>query len=253
MDHMSAGLLVFLVISGFIASFIDSIVGGGGLISIPALMLTGLPPSHVLGTNKLASSLSSLTSTLSYLRSGKVEFRLVKYLFPLSLIGSLFGAYTVGLVPSTFLKPVVLILLIGVTVYSIVKKDKGKKTEYRGITKKILQICVPAAFAIGFYDGFFGPGTGSFLIIVFLFVGFDYIYASGNAKALNFASNIAGLAMFMFQRSVNYHFGIVMGIAMILGSLAGSQFAIKKGAAVVRPIFICVTVVLIGKQLWNMF
>jgi uncharacterized protein len=252
MEHISFGMLLFLSISGFIASFIDSIVGGGGLISIPALLWTGLPPSVVLGTNKLASSLSSLTSTTSYFLSGKVEFRLVRWLFPLSLLGSMLGAYTVGLLPSDFLKPLVLVLLIAVTVYTILRKNKGMVSTYEGITRRVTAICLPSAFGIGFYDGFFGPGTGSFLIITFLFAGFDYVYASGNAKVLNFASNLSALVIFVTQKSVNYQVGLIMGVAMIVGSLAGSQFAIKKGSTYVRPIFICVTVLLIGKQIWGM-
>jgi uncharacterized membrane protein YfcA len=251
MDHLTIGLIVFLFVSGFIASFIDSTVGGGGLVALPALLLTGLPPAMALGTNKLASSLSSLTSTLSYLKSGKVDFRLTRWLFPLSLVGSILGADLARQLPSEFLKPLVVVLLIAVTVYTLLKKDFGMRSQRRALKAGLILGVAAVALVIGFYDGFFGPGTGSFLIFLFLFLGYDYVQASGNAKVLNFGSNVGALATFAYLHAVDYRYGLIMGVAMILGAVAGSQVAIRKGAAYVRPIFICVTLLLIGKQIWN--
>ena len=122
MDNISMDVLVFLVGIGFVASFIDSVVGGGGLISLPALLMVGLPPTVALGTNKMASVMGSCTSTLSFLRSGKIDIKLIKYLFPLSFIGSVLGVYTVQQIPSAFLKPLVVVMLLGVTVYTFTKK-----------------------------------------------------------------------------------------------------------------------------------
>ncbi|WCK53547.1 TSUP family transporter [Aneurinibacillus sp. Ricciae_BoGa-3] len=253
MEHISMHMLFFLLGAGFIASFIDSVVGGGGLISTPALLITGLPSSVVLGTNKLASTMSSLTSTLSFMRSGKITFRLVLKLFPLSLIGSALGAYTVKQIPPEFLKPLVIILLVIVTIYTLTKKDWGKQSTYKGLTTKVAYLTALAALTLGFYDGFFGPGTGSFLLFAFLMIGFDFVSAAGNAKVLNFGSNIAGLATFMALGCVNYTYGILMGLAMVLGALVGSRVAIQKGSTYVRPLFIFVTALLIGKQLWDIF
>nr|WP_092068628.1 TSUP family transporter [Dendrosporobacter quercicolus]NSL47168.1 TSUP family transporter [Dendrosporobacter quercicolus DSM 1736]SDL78936.1 hypothetical protein SAMN04488502_101830 [Dendrosporobacter quercicolus] len=251
MEHISMEILIFLLSAGFIAAFIDSVVGGGGLISVPALLMTGLPPGVVLGTNKLASICCSLTSSMSFFRSGKMNIGLVKYLFPVSLLGSILGAYTVRLIPPEILKPLVLTMLILVAVYTVLKKDWGDKSTYTGINKKagILGGC--AAFALGFYDGFFGPGTGSFLIFAFLMLGFDFVVAAGNAKALNLASNLGAAATFMLAGSVNYIYGLTMGLAMIVGAIAGSRFAIAKGSAYVKPLFVSVTTLLIGKQLWD--
>lgn len=249
MDHISTGMILFLFLSGFVAAFIDSTVGGGGLVSLPALLFTGIPPALALGTNKVAGTVSSFTSTLSYLRSGKIDFRLIRYLLPLSLIGSVAGAYLVRHVPSSFLSPMVIIMLIAVTVYTLFKKDMGKSSTYMGLRKKTAFITCFVALAIGFYDGFFGPGTGSFLIFAFIFLGFDFVQASGNAKALNLASNIGALATFILLHAVNYEYGCIMGLAMAVGAISGSQVAIRKGVTYVRPIFICVTVVMIGKQL----
>ncbi|CEH29529.1 hypothetical protein AM501_23050 [Aneurinibacillus migulanus] len=252
MEHISTDMLLFIMAAGFLASFIDSVVGGGGLISIPALLLTGLPSTVVLGTNKLASTMSSCTSTISFMRSGKINLRMVGWLFPLSLIGSAIGAYTVTKIPPEFLKPLVVVLLILVTIYTLFKKDWGNESTYRGATKKIVFFAIMTALIIGFYDGFFGPGTGSFLLFAFLLMGFDFVGAAGNSKVLNFASNIAGLAMFMALGAVNYEYGIPMGIAMVAGALLGSQVAIRKGASYVKPLFVSVTALLIGKQLWDM-
>ena len=252
MDSISMEMISFLLVAGFVGAFIDSVVGGGGLISMPALMMTGLPPSVVLGTNKLAAICCSATSSISFLRSGKMDLGLIKYLFPVSLLGSILGAYTVRLIPPEFLKPLVVVMLILVAIYTVFKKDWGDTSTYQGVNQKMGILSGCAAFVLGFYDGFFGPGTGSFLIFVFLMLGFDFVVAAGNAKALNMASNLGALATFLVFGSVNFVYGFTMGIAMIIGAIAGSKFAIAKGAAYVKPLFISVTTLLVGKQLWDL-
>ncbi|WP_141431048.1 TSUP family transporter [Bacillus sp. 03113] len=249
MEDLNLYTLGFLVLAGFLAAFIDSVVGGGGLISFPALLFLGLPPSTAIATNKLAGSMGSLTSTISFIKSGKVNFSLVSKLFPLTVIGSLLGAYVVRHVSSGVLKPLVLVLLIAVAIYTIVKKDWGKDAKYKGMNLQRGIIFAVVVFTIGFYDGFFGAGTGSFLLFSFLIIGFDFIQSAGNAKVLNFGSNIAALIMFLYFDMVNFSYGIPMGIAMILGALVGSNFAIKQGVSYVRILFIVVTLFLIGKNI----
>lgn len=163
MENASIDMILFLIVSGFIASFIDSVVGGGGLISLPALLLVGLPPTMALGTNKVASVMGSCTSTISFLRSGKIDIHLIKFLFPLSFIGSAFGVIIVQQIPSQFLKPLVVVMLLIVTIYTFMRKEWGDISTYQGMTKKTAYLSGFVALAIGFYDGFFGPGTGSFL------------------------------------------------------------------------------------------
>lgn len=252
MEHMNLEMILFLFGAGFLASFIDSVVGGGGLISLPALLATGLPPNIVLGTNKLASVMGVMTSTLSFFRSGKVSFSAVKYLLPLSFIGAVSGVFVVRHIPPDFLKPMVIVMLIAVAIYSLCKKDWGSKSTFTGLTKKTGLLSGVAAFVLGFYDGFFGPGTGSFLIFAFLMLGFDFVEAAGNAKALNFASNIAAISTFIMLDSVNYQWGFIMGCGMIIGAIFGSRVAIRQGVGYVRPLFISVTGLLIGKQLWDL-
>jgi uncharacterized membrane protein YfcA len=244
--------LIFLIVAGFIAAFIDSVVGGGGLISMPALLLTGLPPGVVLGTNKLAGTASSMTSSISFLRSGKIDRRLAFALFPISFLGSALGTWTVTLLPSAFLKPFVVVMLVVVTVYTIFKKNWGKDAVYRGITRAKRILIGVAAFVIGYYDGFFGPGTGSFLLFAFLLLGFDFVRAAGNARLLNFASNIASLLTFLAFGLVNFTYGIPMALAMVAGAWIGSRFAIQRGSTFVKPLFISVTALLIGKQVWDL-
>jgi uncharacterized membrane protein YfcA len=252
LETLSLDTLLFLVAAGFTAAFIDSVVGGGGLISLPALLLAGLPTGAVLGTNKLGGTMSSMTSTISFLKSGKIELKLALALFPLSFLGSALGSWTVTLIPPDFLRPLVVVLLALVTVYSVFKKDWGKDAVYRGLTSRSRIGIAAAALLLGFYDGFFGPGTGSFLLFAFLLLGFDFVRAAGNARMLNFASNIASLLTFIAFGLVNFAYGLPMGLAMIAGAWAGSQFAIRKGSAFVKPLFIAVTSLLIGKQIWDL-
>lgn len=252
MEHPDLAMLLFLLAAGFIASFVDSVVGGGGLIAMPALLFTGLPPTLALGTNKLAGTMSSLTSSASFLFSGKIKLRLVAMLFPLSLLGSVLGTLTVKQIPASFLKPMVVVLLIGVAIYTLCKKSWGNQSRFAGPTVKNITILTAGALALGFYDGFFGPGTGSFLIFMFLLLGFDFVGASANSKVLNLASNLGSLVTFFMLKSVNIYYGLPMGAAMIAGALVGSQVAIRKGSSYVKPLFLSVTGLLIGKQLWDL-
>jgi len=251
-ESLHVDMILFLMATGFIAAFIDSVVGGGGLISLPALLLTGMPSTMALGTNKMASVMGSLTSTISFLKSGKINISLIKFLFPLSFIGAAFGVIVVQQIPSQFLKPLVVIMLFIVTVYTFTRKEWGDRSTYQGMNKRNTYLSGIAAFSIGFYDGFFGPGTGSFFLFSFLMIGFDFVVAAGNSKALNFASNMAAVITFIYFGLVNYAYAIPMGLAMIAGAFVGSRVAIKKGASYVRPLFLFMSVLLIGKQIWDL-
>lgn len=251
MDHISTGMILILVICGFLAGFIDSVVGGGGLISIPALLSAGIPLHLLLGSNKLAGTLCSFTSTASFVRSGKINFTLLKLLIPFSILGAVAGSFAVRQVPSEFLKPLVIVMLVVITIYTLFKKSWGDVSTFSGSNKKSRLIGIMVALVIGFYDGFFGPGTGSFLIFAFLMLGFEFVTAAGNAKVLNFASNISSLLTFIALGSVSFYYGLLLGIPMVVGAVIGSRVAIRKGAGYIRPLFIAVTVILIGKQIWD--
>ncbi|MEH7097724.1 TSUP family transporter [Neobacillus vireti] len=249
--HLDPSLVFILIVFGFLASFIDSVVGGGGLIALPTLLFTGLNPAGAVATNKLASTIGSLTSTFMFYRSGKLDIKSVVKFFPLSFIGSLLGAYTVHLLNPEVLKPLMLIMLAAVAIFTIFKKDWGSISTPKKLSIYHFIIFLVTLFAIGFYDGFIGPGTGSFFIFSFLLIGFDFLKAAGNAKFLNFGSNIAGLLMFMLLGQVNYTYGIIMGIAQFAGAICGSKFAIKKGSGYVRALFIVVTCLLLAKNIYD--
>ena len=249
--NLDTTTVIFLIVSGFIASFIDSTVGGGGLISTPALLSLGLPVPYALGTNKLAASIGCFTSVLSFWRAGKIK-KAAFTLMPLSFIGSALGAYVVYLLPEQLMKNIIVVLLVAVAVYTYRRKDWGDAGTVEKLGMQALIGAIVMAFAMGFYDGFFGPGTGSFLLFAFLMLGFDFIGATANTKALNFASNLAATVFFAASGMIDYQMGIFMGISMIFGAYCGARFVIIMGVAYVRPMFIAVTTVLIGKQLMDL-
>jgi uncharacterized protein len=250
--NMDFSSLIALAMAGFVASFVDSVVGGGGLISIPALLMTGMPPSMALGTNKVAASLSSATSTIAFVRSGKINPELLKRLVPFTFVAACLGAYTVQKIPPTFLKPFVVAMLVAVAIYTFLRKEWGVHSTYLGLDKRVLVLGCLLAASMGFYDGFFGPGTGSFLIFGLLFLGFDFLGAAANAKVLNFTSNIASVLVFVAGGQVVWQVAGVMGASMILGAIFGTQVAIRKGATYVRPMFLLIVALMIAKQIWTM-
>lgn len=173
--------------------------------------------------------------------------------FPLVFLGSLIGAYIVTLINPDLLKPLMLVMLAVVLVYTILKKDWSSVDKPAPLTKLKRIGMIFVLFAIGFYDGFLGPGTGSFFIFTFLLLRYDFLKAAGNAKFLNFASNIAALILFLIVGEVYIIYGLIMGVAQIFGAIVGSQYAIKKGAGFVRILFIIVTVTLLAKNSYDYF
>ncbi|WP_293728603.1 TSUP family transporter [uncultured Phascolarctobacterium sp.] len=247
---LDLGTVLFLIVAGFISAFIDSTVGGGGLISTPALLSLGLPVPYALGTNKVAASVGSLTSVISFWRAGKIK-KAALALTPLSFIGSALGAYVVYLLPEKLMKNIIVVLLVLVAVYTYRRKDWGDTGTVQQLGAQALAGAFVMAFAIGFYDGFFGPGTGSFLIFGFLYLGYDFVTAAGNAKALNFASGVGALVSFAVSGTIIWSYGVIMALAMMIGAVFGSRMAIKKGASYVRPLYLLVTTLLIGKQVYE--
>ena len=245
---MEIAIIFFM---GFIAAFIDSVVGGGGLISVPTLMWAGLPMLNVLGTNKFASTMGACAGFLTYLRSGKIDKKIMRVMFPLAFIGSIFGVLVVRQVPSDFLRPLVVVMLILIAIYSVAKKN-WNSDKISGSHKNYL-LGVILIFVLGFYDGFFGPGTGSFMLFLYLIMGYGFLGAAANARAANFASNLAAVIIFTAFGLVNFSYALPMGCGMILGAFCGAKMAISKGAAYVRPLFIGMTIILIGKQLIELF
>lgn len=252
-EQLDPQIILILLLFGFLAAFIDSIVGGGGLIALPALLFTGMSPTTAIATNKLAGTMGSLTSTISFYRSGKIDLRPMFKYFVLAFVGSLIGAWIVTLVNPDLLKPLMLILLAVVAIFTVFKKDWGSVSAVKTLTPiKIIGLML-LLFAIGFYDGFLGPGTGAFFIFTFLMLGFDFLKAAGNAKFLNFGSNIAALLVFIYLGEVYFTYGLIMGVAQVFGAIVGTKFALKRGTGFVRKLFIVVTVTLLIKNAYDFF
>lgn len=249
MDLMS---LIFICAAGFLAAAVDSIAGGGGIISLPAIIATGVPPHLALGTNKFASTCASLTSTLKFAKSGKIHFPLVKYQIPCTALGAALGVYTALRVDEGFLNWFIVVMIFAVALYTTFKKDFGQSGQFDGLNRRKILYGMTFAFGLGFYDGFFGPGTGSFLIFLFISVfGFDFTVAAGNGKILNFISNVVSLILFAISGKIIYLVGIPMAISMIFGAYVGTHIAIKNGAKVIKPIFITIALLLIVKLVWQ--
>lgn len=240
---------ILICVIGFFAAMVDSMVGGGGLISLPALIATGMPTHLALGTNKFASGSGAISSSLTYIKSGNVSKRLMKVLFPCSLIGSAIGVKVVlGLNPD-FLKAIIIFLVAIIGIYTLMNKELGLTDNYVEPDKIKMTKGVGLAGFFGFYDGFFGPGTGSFLIFGLIHIfGLDFKRAAANAKVLNLASNLMAAVIFLFSGQVAFQYGVPMAISMIIGAKVGAHFAIKGGSKFIKPIFVIVSFVLVVKM-----
>ena len=241
---------LFLLAASFFAGFIDSIAGGGGLIQLPALLI-GLPKSdtaEVLGTNKLSSIFGTTTAAALYRKQIKPDPKVLIAMGLPALLGSAGGAMLASKIPTSSMRPMVLVLLIVVAVYTWFKPDLGKFENLRHLPKRRFQIAAFAGVVIGFYDGIFGPGTGSFLMLILVAsLGYAFITASAIAKVVNVATNVGAIMVFGINGAVIWQIGIIMGVANISGAVLGARLAIKGGSTLVRKVFLIVTVALIVK------
>lgn len=235
--------LLLLCIAGFCALFVDAISGGGGLISLPAYLIFGLPFKIASGTNKLSSTMGTSISTYNYFKNGKLDLKFLKWAIPSCILGSSCGVISLLSINPDFLNKIVPILLIIVAIYTLINKNIGAKDNFKGYTKKNYALGLILAFSLGFYDGFFGPGTGSFLILGLIFIfKFDILKASGIAKALNLTSNVVSLTIFAFNKSIDFKLGLLIGVFCILGGFLGSKVAIKNGSKIIRPLLVLVSI-----------
>ena len=241
---------LFLLAASFFAGFIDSIAGGGGLIQLPALLI-GLPKSEtaeVLGTNKLSSIFGTSTAAALYRKQIKPDPKVLIAMGLPAFLGSAGGAVLASKIPTSSMRPMVLVLLIIVAIYTWFKPDLGKFENLRHLPKRRVKIAAIAGVVIGFYDGIFGPGTGSFLMLILVAsLGYAFITASAIAKVVNVATNVGAIMVFGINGAVIWQIGIIMGVANISGAIIGARLAIKGGSTLVRKVFLFVTVALIVK------
>ncbi len=248
--------LILLSLLAFIAGFIDAVVGGGGLIQLPALLVS-LPNASlptIFGTNKIAAL--SGTSIAAFQYAKRIRFN-AKLLFAISLsafIASYFGAKIVSIINPATLKPIILVILIAIAVYTFLKKNLGKVQSKKLSLTRQLMLGSVIGLVIGFYDGFFGPGTGSFFVLAFVVIlGFEFVQASAYAKIVNCMTNIS--ALIVFVRHGNYIAGIALLLAVfnITGSILGSRMALKRGNGFIRIFFLIIVTIMIIRYGYDVF
>lgn len=240
-----------LLVAAFVAGFIDAIAGGGGLLTLPALLAAGLPPHLALGTNKGQAVWGSGAALFGFHRAGLVDRDRAPAAFGLGLVGSWLGASLVLLVSPEVLRPVVLVLLVAVAVF-LTFRPPLRPDPARADRPGAAAVAAGLALGIGAYDGFFGPGTGTFLILGYaLLLGRPLVRASADAKVVNFASNLAALTVFAWKGSVVWAVSVPMALAQLVGGYAGSQVATRGGDRLVRWVVLGVVVALVAKLGWD--
>jgi uncharacterized membrane protein YfcA len=248
----------FLVlgVAAFCAGLIDAVVGGGGLIQIPALFAT-LPttaPATLLGTSKLAGIWGTGAAAISFARRVRIAWGTAVPAATAAFILSFLGAYTVTHIPPDFIRKLLPFILIAVAIYTFKRKDFGSlhKPLHTGTKEKLIAVLIGGS--IGFYDGFFGPGTGSFLVFLFVrFFGFDFLGASAVAKIVNVACNLAALLWFGYSGHLLWQLGLLMAVCNVAGSVVGTSLAIRRGTGFVRVVFLYVVSALILKTGYDAF
>jgi uncharacterized membrane protein YfcA len=249
-------LLLFLCLSSVLAGFIDSVVGGGGLIQIPAMLilLPGMPVATILGTNKFSSCAGTTIAVQRYAREVTIDWFSILPAAVTAFIFSFLGSRTVTLLSTEFTRPIVLALLILVAIYVFWVKDLGLVHQPKHARKKATFLGILIGAGLGFYDGFFGPGTGSFLIFLFVGVfGFNFLAASASAKVINWATNMASIIYFGWSGHILYQYAVPMAACNIVGSLIGTRLAIAKGSQFVRIFFLIIVCALIIKLAQSIF
>ncbi len=254
-DGVGLETISLLVLAAFAAGWIDAVVGGGGLIQLPALLLVPqLAPVQALATNKLASIAGTATSSLTYYRRVKPDLRTALPMAGLALAGSFGGAAVATVLPTEVFKPIIVVALAAVAVFVAVRPKLGAATSLRFTGRRHLVVACALGIVIGFYDGMLGPGTGTFLVIALVsVVGYDFIASSAKAKIVNFATNLGALALFVPTGAVVWGLGLCLAAANVAGSYLGSRTAIAKGTGFVRVVFLVVAgalIVKLGHDVW---
>lgn len=245
-------LLAILFAVALIAGFIDSIAGGGGLLTVPALLAVGIPPANALATNKLQSCGGSFSASLYFVRQRMVNLKEIKLSIALAFVGSLLGSYLILKINADYLRLLLPILTISVGLYFLLCPKIGEQDRNRRLSEQ--QFAILVAMIIGFYDGFFGPGAGSFYALGYVtLAGFNLTKATAHTKVLNFTSNLAGLLFFIISGKVFWIIGLVMLVGQFIGAHLGAKMVISKGKKLIRPMLIIVSCVMSIKLISDNF
>lgn len=237
--------IILLCIAAFAAGFIDAIVGGGGLIQTPATLITlpQYPVATLLGTTKIPSFIGTSMAAWQYARRVQLRWKLLAMMCSIALIAAYAGSKTVSIVSNTFMKPIIFGVLVAVAIYTYSKKNFGTNTSQTKSPKNEWLIAASFALLIGFYDGFIGPGAGSFLVLFFISaLGFDFLRASAHAKFVNLATNMGSIIFFSSNGHILYQYALPMAICNFTGSILGTRLAILKGNSFIRTFFLIVVI-----------
>ena len=253
---MSIEVALFLAIASGFAGFVDAMAGGGGLIQLPALIV-GLPNKElplILGTNKVPSIFGTAAAARNDFKNIKPDIPLTLSMMGPAFIGSMGGASLAAAVPKDFFKPFIVFLLVAVAIYTWVKPELGMNENLKYTHKKRLAIVALIGLLIGFYDGIFGPGTGTFLVFFLVSgIGYAFLKASGTAKLVNISTNAGAILSFQLTGHIWWQLGLLLAFANITGAIIGSRLAIKGGSPLVRKVFLAVTFLLIARVAWDTF
>ena len=255
-EILSGGSMWFLFLCIFVGGLVDSIAGGGGLITLPAYYAVGIPPHMALGTNKFASSIGTLTASIRFIKEKQVDFKVAILASVCGMIGSPLGAKLAMAIDEKYLSYVLLVAVPVIAVMILRKKDFGeaKTGEDAPSPTKVTVLSILIGLVIGTYDGFFGPGTGTFLTILFNSVlGMGILSSCGTTKIVNLSSNVAALTTYALHGNVIFSIGIRCTIFAILGNWVGSGLALKNGTKIVRPILIVIMILLLMKVAAGLF
>lgn len=246
--EVSLDVLALLFCAASLAGFIDAIAGGGGLITVPALLAAGVPPANALATNKLQSSFGSFSATFYFVRTGLVSLKQLKLAIFCTFCGAAAGAELVQRIDTTILTSLIPILLISISLYFLL--SPATKQGHAKLTENVFAVTV--GFCIGFYDGFFGPGTGSLFTVCFIVLGgLSIIEATARTKVLNFTSNITALTFFVVAGLPVWKIGLVMAAGQFFGARMGAKVVVTKGQKWIRPLVIIMSMAMALKLLWE--
>jgi uncharacterized membrane protein YfcA len=248
--------IISLIVLSFAAGFVDSVIGGGGLIQLPALLINfpNSPLPVLFGTTKIASLAGTSMAAFQYSRRIKFNYKLLLVIAACAGAASFAGARVVSHINVNALKPVILIILILIAVYTFLKKDLGSvKTKHISFRQQLIWGSL-MGLVVGFYDGFFGPGTGSFFVLGFvMLLGFEFVEASAYSKVINCMTNIAALVVFISHGKYLLELAILMGLCNIAGNLIGSRLALKKGNSFVRVFFLIIVMLMILRYAYDIY
>ena len=248
--NFSIEILAFLFFVGVVAGFLDTLVGGGGLLAVPALLLSGIPPIYVLGTNKFQGSMGTGIATFLLFRKKKLDWNSVKNLMFASFIGSIVGGVIIQFVDTQFLSFVIPIVLVFIAIYFIVSPKPKSIASNPKSNKKFELFAVPV---VGFYDGMFGPGAGSFFAMTGVMIKkLEIIQATILAKPLNFASNIAGFIVFFSFGHIAFLIGLLMMIGQMIGAFFGTHYLLKANPLIIRLLIVIISISMLIKYMFSL-